>query len=68
MRTKQNFYDKMKSKENRKKLVDAGFKQSTLTMWKTKQRTPDYESAKIIADIFGIPISRVPWIKKNIPQ
>ncbi len=55
------FYDLLADKSIRKKLVASGFKQSTLTMWKKKKRSPMIENAKKLSTVLRIPIKSIPW-------
>lgn len=69
MQTMKTFYDLIGQKEIRDSLIKAGFKQSTISMWKHKQRFPLYENAKKIADVLHIPLKRIPWskVQRNEP-
>lgn len=55
------FYDLLADKEIRKKLVAAGIKQSTITLWKQKKRFPLIVNAQRLSVLLRIPMKQIPW-------
>lgn len=57
----EKFYDLLHDKAIRKRLVAAGIKQSTITMWKQKRRFPLIENARRLSTILRLPMKQIPW-------
>lgn len=48
-------------RENKSKLIDAGFKWPTVRSWAYGQRMPDIKNAAKIAHILNMPLSDIPY-------
>ena len=55
------FQELLGNKKIRRKLVAAGFKQSTITLWKQGKRHPLISNAQRLSSVLRIPIKRIPW-------
>ena len=65
---------KLEGKEGRRRLFDAikaehpSFTQVSLTNYIQRKRVPDFEVAKVISDVTGIPIFLLPFRFVNNPR
>jgi len=48
-------------RENKSKLIDAGFKWPTVRSWAYGQRMPDIENAARIAQVLDISLNEIPY-------
>jgi len=55
-------------RDNRKKLKNSGFKNSTLSMWIHGNRIPDWDNAVRLSTILNITVSSIPYhkIERNL--
>ena len=57
------FREFISDKENRKVLVEAGFRYSVVYSWGKTDRLPSEDNAKRIASVFGLPLSEIPYYR-----
>lgn len=66
MNIQKRFRERLKA--NRKQVLAAGFKASTVSMWIHGNRTPLWEHAVKLSVLLDLPIDRVPYRKVEYNQ
>jgi transcriptional regulator with XRE-family HTH domain len=60
-----SFYDLLGEKKIRQKLVEAGFSQAAISLWKHGKRAPTYQNAIALTKILNINILRIPRTRND---